>query len=389
VSCWPLLHRCLPARLLSHQAAAAGRVVIAVSVELPVRLETKPVVARLVGVALDAHLATVRDGARVARFTMVLAFDRAALPRSPVKAFAGLMIVVATACHGKQEEIMREGVIGVEASKAKRIWSIAHGSHWTLKVPLVANAQNQFLVPASDQWVTAFLDLNQNGTIDRFSEPSQPCRLDNQRWRCDIRSAVVTTHRVVSGQGESSKDTTMVFWEDYADDWQPKVQSRLCFASEDCTQLLPSPFGVHQSTAVAQVNMLSLCGKEGFEPKQGTGSANAYTVRQPVQLVANIASNTSSNGLEVKISPPTGNRYLVWLGESTIEGQVATVVWHSEQKVSEDKDGFVSVPKAAMDQCNQTPRCRVNVQVVNEETNHADGVTAISELRVVLEKSKP
>lgn len=165
-------------------------------------------------------------------------------------------------------------------SKSRAQLHIAYGKRWSLQGDVAVNVAGMFAVPSNARSVLVYIDSNENGHCNRYAEPSGDCSLVSGNWTCQIQLRRATLQRAISSRNAKHSDQTLVFWEDFTSGGQRVDGSHVCI-DKRCTRTEPSPF---VSRSPSQVEMLSICGEEGFAWGERDGVLSATEYRTTVSF---------------------------------------------------------------------------------------------------------
>lgn len=280
-----------------------------------------------------------------------------------------------------QPEAMRSGT--VTDTTALSELGVAYGRSWALQGDMAVDAGGIFYVPSSAGVVVAYLDTNENARLDRFSEPSGNCRLRQHVWDCVLRLRGLTLHRAISVRADHMSDKTFVFWEHYDANAVHRSESKVCLEMLDgrCTAREESPFA---NATDSQVNVLSVCGEEGFAPQFASiydgGEHPAVRIAQPEELEVTHSLAWEGRGrsarLVVDVSSQAVDRALLWAASVDGEGNIQTVYWTSESAdidIKPTNKGYkVVIPHQQLRACSADPSCELGMQLVKYWRTESD-----------------
>ncbi len=265
------------------------------------------------------------------------------------------------------------------------------GTFWALGKNTPVDSNGNFHLSASVGVVTPYVDVNRNGTFERFVEPSGLCQRVKNAWQCAMPKHKATLHRTISMRDGVRHDSTYVFWEAYNQAGIRDTMSKLCVADQ-CTELRPGPF---LSPTNDEVQEFSICGDEGFSPTTAQvhldGNVSALPISQPPELLVTVTASQRADAFKVKIDVNAADRLLMWAGSSDQLGEVQRVYWHSEEvkrniKIAKTDRGFdVQVPRANVAVCKQDPACVLAIQVVKYWPTADESVVNATEFRTVVD----
>ena len=291
---------------------------------------------------------------------------------------------------------------------------VIYGRVWALAGDVATNG-NDAEVPQWANAVSAYVDTNGNGKFDRFAEPSGVCERTAEQWDCKILARRSTLQRTLSKrQDEEQHDNTYVFWEDYGPTGRRLDATELCLDAS-CTTLATSPF---LSETDAQIHQLSVCGHEGFAPRDAVvrdsaGSAGANVsvlgasptaqvvpdhglnelvkihLEQPPAFDALIHAGRGSGQLVVQVGDPGVNRALLWCGITDRESVLQRVYWNSEDaRVTYTKNEHgaeFGVPWEMVSECVTNPKAVVAIQLLKFWPVQVAGLVSTTEVRQTID----
>jgi hypothetical protein len=237
------------------------------------------------------------------------------------------------------------------------------GSHWIES--LVARQEAWEELPGSLAARAVFLDLNRNGVLDPYGEPSTPCTRDGEQWDCSLDPRQILIQRVSSARSNDvfvipRWDARAVTASDY-DDAESGVEFCLGDGAGCSRAWSPEPTSEKEWTAFSACSDADLV----LWTRDGTGQRSVRIPRRPSMRVAVDRQTLSDGGARVWIrgaDAPRVDRKLVWLGDETdphwsTERVEATWAWW-EDAIS------VDVPADALSACHG---CDLGVALADHE----------------------
>ena len=276
-----------------------------------------------------------------------------------------LFLAAVAACSPKSST---EGVVSLASSYAVDApIRVQWGRLWEHPSQVAAVEGGRFTLPPQARFASAFVDLDGDGTLDRFYEPSARCQLSDGAWSCAVPRTSVFVHRYVRFAPNEVEDKVIAGADAFLPsgdvDWGPT----LCTAAGECAQPNSGPF----DTGLGR--MLALCDLDGEAPAPVSLSfAGAeYSVERPEALKAFIAAaETTSNGdlsVRTEFFDPV-SRAIVWLGTVGETGELRARLWDSESTMGGTltADSFTAtIPAAAVAACRDAD-CMVTVQLARD-----------------------
>jgi hypothetical protein len=223
------------------------------------------------------------------------------------------------------------------------------------------------LLPFDAEVVTAFEDLDEDGRLDVYAEPSTPCRHDDGPWSCRVHDKQITVLRL---ERDDRKDTFVL----------PRQPSPAMFCVGD-------PEGcrgdrVEQPTSDEMAQALSACTDDNLTLWIDDAAArHSVLVGARPALELDVHLREMPDGASVvEISGPDvsdADRMLVWIGPE------AAPLWSSEDGAAawQDFDGksTVVVPSAIRAACSD---CPVDVAIAtHDRRRHEATSTEILDVR--------
>lgn len=309
------------------------------------------------------------------------------ISRCGVRLVASTAIAVIASCSAGSDAHKSVGgrIVGEPVGSGASV-RVAYGVNWVIGGETQVDKAGAFQLPQSARVAVAYIDANGNDEFDRFAEPSGNCAHSERGWKCSIALQKTTIYREIMSRGDVKNDKTLVFWEDFAPNGSSITDSSVCM-DQRCTFLDKSPFVTASNTPV---RVFSICGAEGFAPRDATisrkGEKSTVHVAQPPAVQADIKADRD-HGLHIRVRSRF-DRFLVWGGDvDPATGDVRKVYWTSENanvRIDQSGEGAnVHVPERLLGSCGHRP-CDVVVQLLRVWSHPDDKMVTETEYRTVI-----